>query len=143
MKKNKFAALLFAFILIIPSIFSSVHARNTLFEDFVITSRKIKTKIVKKDVFPQRTLPEKKWNNLRTTYVPGVYCQQGDDYGTYRRQRHFYYNTKNRQMVEIPGKYFISSPKDLGELENDYELYGNKSDTFTHNGKTYKIPTIR
>ena len=139
MKKTKLAALLFILILTVQPVSALSFGGNTLIDDFAITTRRIKSKLKRSD----KTLPEEKWNNLRTTFVPGVYCQQVDDYGQYRRQRHFFYNTEKHAMIEIPKTYHVSSPKDLRYLEKEYTKYSNKSDTFTHNGKQYKIPTMR
>ena len=89
-----------------------------------------------------RTLPEYKWNNLRTTYVPGIYCQQVADDGTYRNQKHYFFNTKTQNMVEIKNLYYVSNVNQLGEYKNEFLKYGAKSDTFTYKGKKYTIPNV-
>ena len=80
----------------------------------------------------------------------------------YEEMRFYFYNTKIKKMVLIPTIHEtpmidkdrknrdingltpllyspINSTKDLGDLEEEYKLYGNKTDTITHNGKVYKI----
>lgn len=86
-----------------------------------------------------KTLDVSKWNNLRTTFIPGVYCQIVDDYGQYRRQKHYYFNTKIQKMIEIPGIYYAGSTSALGDYESDYEKYGAKTNTFTYKNKKYTI----
>ena len=34
----------------------------------------------------------------------------------------------------------LSSAKDLGEKEKEFKLYGNKTNTFIHQGVKYTIP---
>ncbi len=92
---------------------------------------------------PAETLDVSGWNNLRTTYIPGIYCQIVDDYGKYRHQKHYYYNIKLQQMIEIPGVYYMNSTADLGEYKSDYEMYGNKTNTFIYNNKQYTIRTFQ
>lgn len=87
-------------------------------------------------------LTSENFSKLRTTYIPGVYCQQKDDFGGYRKQKHYFYNTQKEQMIEIPGLYYITSENQLRKYRKEYELYGAKSDTFTHKGKTYTIRTF-
>lgn len=79
---------------------------------------------------------------LRTTYVPGVYCQQVADDGTYRHQKHYFYNMKKEQFVEIPDVYFISNTSTLGDLRDEYEKYGSKTDVITYKGQKIKIWTM-
>jgi len=80
---------------------------------------------------------------LRTTYVPGIYCQQVADDGTYRNQKHYFYNQKKEKFVEIPGVYFISNTDKLGDLKNEYEKYGSKTDKIKYKGQTITIWTMR
>ena len=109
------------------------------FDNGVITKLERKTDSSMKS---KRTLPEYKWKNLRTTFVRGVYCQQVADDGTYRNQKHYFYNKKTQEMIEIQGMYFISNTNQLGEYKETFDKYGAKSDTFKYNGKTYTIPNV-
>ncbi len=86
-----------------------------------------------------KTLDVSKWNNLRATSIPGVYCQIVDDYGQYKHQKHYYFNTKIQKMIEVPGIYQAFSTEDLGDYESDYEKYGAKTNTFTYKNKKYTI----
>lgn len=79
------------------------------------------------------------WENLRTTYVPGVFCQQIADDGTYKKQKHYFYNTKTEEMILIPNVYYISDPRQMGDLYEEYEKYGAKSNIITFRGKKYKV----
>lgn len=90
-----------------------------------------------------KTAPQNDFKNLRTTHVPGIYCQQVDDNGRYSKQKHYFYNKKTEQLVEIPNLYYISTVNQLGNYKQEFEAYGAKSDTFMHKGKQYKIPTIQ
>ncbi len=87
----------------------------------------------------------KEFQNLRTTYVNGIYCEKVDKYGGFRRQKHYFYDCRKKQMVLIPNVYYIH-PKYMNKLKKlrpDYEKYSSKSDYFKHEGKTYKIPTYK
>ncbi len=85
---------------------------------------------------------EEDFSNLRTTYIKGIYCQQVDDDGLYRHQKHYFYNKKTEKLVEIPNMYYINDVNQLGEYKDEYKKYAEKSDTITHKGKKYKIPTF-
>ena len=102
---------------------------------------------------------------LHTTKIPGVYSSN-NGYGMgccgIRLNAYYFYNTKTKKLVEIPeasvpirqvyrnthraeflstiGPGAMDTTKELGDLEEEYKLYGNKTDTFTHEGKVYKIP---
>jgi hypothetical protein len=80
---------------------------------------------------------------LRTTYVPGVYCQQVADDGTYRHQKHYFYNQVKEQFIEIPEVYYIENTDKLGNLKPEYEKYGSKTDEISYKGKIIKIWTMR
>ncbi len=105
--------------------------------------------------------------HLRTTNVPGVYQEEigcGVCGSVYRQ--YYFYNTKTKKMVKVPksndtntlkqykfnqtnNNHYkfsltrindnITSTKDLGDLEEEFKLYGNKTNTINHNGKVYKI----
>lgn len=84
------------------------------------------------------------FKNLRTTYIPGIYCQIVSNKGTYEQQKHYFYNTNTQELVEIPGVYYISPQnfkKALGNLLPEFEKYGTKTNEFTHKGTKYKVPT--
>lgn len=80
---------------------------------------------------------------LRTTYVDGIYCQQVADDGTYRHQKHYFYNQKTEQFVEIPNVYFINSLESLGDLKDEFLRYGSKTDEITYKGQHIKIWTMK
>lgn len=150
MKKNKLLALIFTFLLIAQTNFIAVFADETQPNKDVITKRKINNDDNEKQLDTiTKTTPKKQrktlsvgeWDTLSTTNVPGVYFQKMDSYGRLTK-KYFFYNQITKKMVEIPNKTSISSTKDLGNLENEYKMYSNKSDIFTHNGRTYIIPSI-
>ena len=118
---------------------------NTAFANFidlknmVFVSRK-REQVVENKVDRQI----KKFKNLRTTHVSGIYCQIVADDGTYRNQKHYFYNTQKEKLVEIPNVYYINYnnfEQALGKLLPEFIQFGAQSDEFTYKGKTYKIPT--
>lgn len=80
---------------------------------------------------------------LRTTYVAGIYCQQVADDGTYRHQKHYFYNIQKEQFVEIPNLYYIRSTDQLGDLTDEYLEYGSKTDEIVYKGQHIKIWTMK
>lgn len=154
MTKNKLLALFIAIFLSFQAVFATDIVNENQPQKEVVTKRKIfndkdikqtettTQPITKATTKKQQThiLPSDKWNTLTTTNIPGVYRQKTDSLGR-QTNRYFFYNQVTKKMVEIPNKKTISSIKDLGSLENDYKIYSNKSNTFTHNGKTYIIPS--
>lgn len=94
---------------------------------------------------PYAKISPAEYQNLKTTEVPGIYCQQTDDFGGNTKQRHFFYNKEKEEMVEIPYLYYIDpfTMDQMGSYRKEYEWYGVKSNTFIQNGIEYKIPTIR
>ncbi|MGN0031455.1 MAG: hypothetical protein ACI37Q_05830 [Candidatus Gastranaerophilaceae bacterium] len=126
--------IIFSFLLITVAIlFSQILPPQAIHAAPIITFRKTNTT---KDI---SKLPVEKWSNLRETYVSGVFCQIVDDYGQYRRQKHYYYNTKTQQMIEIPNMYFIKDVSQLGNQKDDFLKYGAKTNTFNYKGKKYTI----
>ena len=79
---------------------------------------------------------------LRTTYVNGIYCQQVADDGTYRHQKHYFYDQKKEIFVEIPNVYFVDNTDKLGNLKEEYLKYGSKTDEITYRGQRIKIWTM-
>ena len=80
---------------------------------------------------------------LRTTYVAGIYCQQVADDGTYRNQKHYFYNMQKEQFIEIPNLYYIRSTDQLGDLTDEYLEYGSKTDEIVYKGQRIKIWTMK
>lgn len=155
MKVIKLLALIVALLGSFQAVFAAGLIDETQSNSEVITKRKIynddtktqtkstidKTKKSKPKTKQQKTnLPISDWNTLTTTNVPGIYYQKFDNYGKITN-KYFFYNQITQKMLEIPNKTSISSTKDLGNMENNYNMYSNKSNTIMHNGKTYIIPS--
>ena len=58
------------------------------------------------------------FRNLRTTDVAGIYCQQVADDGTFRRQKHYFYNKKTEKLVLIPSVFFVGIGSQGKELSS-------------------------
>ena len=113
------------------------------------------------------TLPVDKWNELRTSQIPGIYKRYNKcTKCSMEKVDYYFYNVITEKMVGIPesdnfkwgarlipipdSKYYsyknipiydtpIYSTKDLGDLEDEFMKYGNKSNKYTYNGKTYTV----
>ena len=56
------------------------------------------------------------FSNLRTTYIKGIYCQQVDDNGEYKHQKHYFYNNKTHEFIPSDTGDAIILAKEDGTL---------------------------